>query len=832
LHLQYAASVDVNLLRIRRLTNLLGRILANWLLGWSIVCSSTSGQLPFFSGAEGYGGTFSGSAPPAGWFSNATVYHVTNLNDSGLGSLRAAFVQNTANKIIVFDVAGTIQLTSGSLDIRNLANYYVAGQTAPGPVTIYGHTTQITHSSNLNNSNIALRYLSFRKGSGEGEDAITFSGGSGVQDTGRGSSMILDHVSASWSEDEVLSVANNNTNVTVQYSMITDSLTSDHAYGSLIRPRIDSQVTFHHNLYGNDKSRNPRPGTYYGEELTLDFRNNVVYNWTDRAGYTGGAGEPNAPTENVNLNYVGNYLVAGPSTPAGTRSQTAYTKDIGGDPVNLKVFQSGNVIDSDHDAIRDGVDTGWGMFRVSNGTAFPESDKMALPFPAPAVTTQSAVAAYESVLRYVGNHWWSRDAIDARIIGNVQNNTNPPGGIGAPAPDPVELSTLLNSPAIARPASWDTDQDGMPNEWEALHGLNPNSNLDFNLDFDNDGYINLLEYLDDAGAFPSPRPIVFEGGTSNRYAQITNWKTDDGGITTGSHWQPSRFDEAQINSGTVVVDAVGQHAGTLRVGSIPGSNATLHVTSGRLAVDDELAVGGPGANAAVNLSGGELSATVLNKHDMSTFNVTGGLLQADTVNFDLTVSGGTLGASKVDGKSIVNGDLMIASGAIQFRLASSFVADMFEVHGDLALGGRLDVVPLGGYSPTDGDNWQIIAAENILGSFSSISPGYNVRREGNSLRLFFGAAPVALAGDYNDDGVVDAADYIIWRKALESGSELPNETESLGAVDHEDYAAWRNNFGAMRSTETASGTAIPEPSAWIMAFLVLVRQICARSAIR
>ena len=80
--------------------------------------------------------------------------------------------------------------------------------------------------------------------------------------TGRGTNMILDHVSASWAEDEILSVANNNTNVTVQYSMINDALVSNHAYGSLIRPRIDSNVTFHHNLYANNASRQARFGTY------------------------------------------------------------------------------------------------------------------------------------------------------------------------------------------------------------------------------------------------------------------------------------------------------------------------------------------------------------------------------------------------------------------------------------------------------------------------------------------------------------------------------------------------------------------------------------------
>ena len=199
---------------------------------------------------------WSGTAPAAGWFSNATVYHVTNLNDSGAGSLRGAFQENSTNKIIVFDVAGTINLTTDNLDIKNLSNYYIAGQTAPGPVTVYGDMTQLTHSGDKKNRNVVLRYMSFRKGTGDNADAITFAG------SGLGTNMILDHVSGSWSEDEILSVANNNTNVTVQYSMIHDALVNNHAYGSLIRPRIDSNVTFHHNLYANNASRQARFGTY------------------------------------------------------------------------------------------------------------------------------------------------------------------------------------------------------------------------------------------------------------------------------------------------------------------------------------------------------------------------------------------------------------------------------------------------------------------------------------------------------------------------------------------------------------------------------------------
>ncbi len=96
-------------------------------------------------GAEGFGGTFTGTAPAGGWFSNATVYHVTTtVDDLGSdgkgapGTLRGAFRENTANKIIVFDVGGTITLND-NLDIKNVQNYYIAGQTAPSPVTVYGN---------------------------------------------------------------------------------------------------------------------------------------------------------------------------------------------------------------------------------------------------------------------------------------------------------------------------------------------------------------------------------------------------------------------------------------------------------------------------------------------------------------------------------------------------------------------------------------------------------------------------------------------------------------------------------------------------------------------
>ena len=142
------------------------------------------GQMPSFPGAEGFGGSFAGEMPAAGWFSGGSVYHVTTVEDlvdsSGRplqGTLRGGFwnyanpsqpKQNASNRIVVFDVGGVFQLTQGSLDIKNVDGIYVAGQTAPTPVTVYGNTTQITKSSNTVTQNVVLRYMTCREGSGDG----------------------------------------------------------------------------------------------------------------------------------------------------------------------------------------------------------------------------------------------------------------------------------------------------------------------------------------------------------------------------------------------------------------------------------------------------------------------------------------------------------------------------------------------------------------------------------------------------------------------------------------------------------------------------------------
>jgi hypothetical protein len=272
----------------------------------------------------------------------------------------------------------------------------------------------------------------------------------------------------------VISVAgstNHATNVTVQYSTMSEALTNGHQYGSLIRMNQNASVTYSHNLYSNNASRNPRPGSYDSTTLNFEFNNNVVYNWTDRAGYSGGSSE--GLTEFVNMNYLGNYLIAGPSTVGNARRSIAFTRDASNSPIAITTYQSGNKIDSTAGATRDGVDSGWGMFANSDGTTttpYPDSAKAASPFAYPMTNPDSADTAYGKVISSVGAFPYARTATDQRLINQVLTYT---GTAALLAPNATEWNDILNAPMTTRPAGWDTDRDGMPDTWEIARGFNP-----------------------------------------------------------------------------------------------------------------------------------------------------------------------------------------------------------------------------------------------------------------------------------------------------------------------------------------------------------------------
>ncbi|MGB7158195.1 MAG: autotransporter-associated beta strand repeat-containing protein, partial [Tepidisphaeraceae bacterium] len=426
-----------------------------------------------------------------------------------------------------------------------------------------------------------------------------------------------------------LSVANNNTNVTVQYSIIAESLNhDDHGFGSLIRPRINSNVTFHHNLYANNKSRNPRLGTYDEMTLTQEFCNNVIYNSSDRNGYAGGSSE--AEQEHVQLNYVGNYVVAGPSSASNINKVFLIDKNV-----DVNAYQSGNFIDFDKQVnpggTPNGADLGWGAWQklatATDSNFVQEANPIAIP-PAKATVTQSAIDAYWQVLNYVGNAWNDRSAVDARLVNNVKTNTG--AVINDAAAITAEYDAILAAPTVTRPAGFDADNDGMSDAWESSHGgavLSPTG------DFDNDGYSNIEEYVNDLGAIPASRAIGWNGAASGRYALNGNWDT----------WQPSRFDTVNVNSGKAVIDAVGQHAGTLTIGQ-SSSAGEVEVTGGWLDVASAVDIGSAGGagSGKLRLTGGSVAiGNALNLNTTGTVILGGGTLAlngAGTFNWN----GGTV----------------------------------------------------------------------------------------------------------------------------------------------------------------------------------------------
>jgi hypothetical protein len=200
------------------------------------------------------------------------------------------------------------------------------------------------------------------------------------------------------------------------------------------------------------------------------------------------------------------------------------------------------------------------------------------------------------------------------------------------------------------------------------------------------------------------------------------------------------------------------------------------------------------------------------------------------VGFSLVNNGGTLAPGNSPGQTLIVGDFTTNSGALEIELASAASYDAVSVMGDTVLGGNLVVKLLNGFAPTGADSFTILQstlAGSISGTFANLTNGrvsidgadgsFLVTVGANNVTLSnFSLAPPVLAGDYNDDGLVDATDYIVWRKLVGTNATLPNETVSPGEVDEEDFNAWTQNFGSSDSSGNGSDAAAPEPASWLL----------------
>ena len=509
----------------------------------ALMSAAALAQAPAFPGAEGHGRYVTGGR-------GGKVIHVTNLNDKGTGSFRAAVTGNS-KKIIVFDVAGVIPLAS---DLTIGSNTTILGQTAPSPgITLRYYTVRPE-------DNCIIRFIRLRRGQekdiNDGADATWQRNKTGI---------IFDHCSFSWSIDEVASFYDNN-NFTMQWCTVAESLTNPghskgaHGYGGIWGGKLAS---FHHNFVGHLMNRGPRfNGARYGwtgytsnkdydtykwenpvQAENVDFRNCVMYNAQGTCYGGPGGGQ---------INIVNNYFKAGPShslkskTLNGIKVSVSSGKERGSQDritqvtvsnsgnsdkkhpeyyeMTSRYFISGNTTETTKGTVTKNQD--WKGVVYDKGTYTYNGErysadkknfygdaiahqtidgvscvkiKMDNPAPTGEVTTHSAAEAFSKVLAYGGASLY-RDEIDARYMEEAKTGTAQYKGSITQSPGIIDKVSDVNGytestfGTASRPADFDTDKDGIPDAWELANGLNPNDDSDaLTYSLDGKGYYTNLE---------------------------------------------------------------------------------------------------------------------------------------------------------------------------------------------------------------------------------------------------------------------------------------------------------------------------------------------------
>ena len=432
-------------------------------------------QIIAFPGAEGFGKYAKGARASA----SPTVYHVTNLNDSGIGSFRDAV--SASNRIVVFDIAGVINITSR---IVVSSNIYIAGQTAPGEgITVYGNGFSYSGANN-----VICRYLRMRMGNiGEsGKDACGIA---------NGSNMIFDHVSVSWGRDETFSISGNECiNITIQNSIISQGLMA-HSAGGLIQ--TDGGVTLYRNAYIDNGTRNNKI------KGVNQYVNNLVYNWDSGAYIMGGDSEGESFA-----NAVSNYFIKGPSDGVSPMS---------GANEKYHIYASDNW----HDGNKNGKFDGY-LIPQSEYSGGP--DFQATPYPYPALPTWPATSLIDSVLPGVGASLPYRDLADYYVIDELKSY----GKKGY-------LITNETENPIGTPAQWsmwtgtkrtDTDNDGIPDTWETANGLNPGLASDA-VKAASNGYLNIENYINSiTGSYSQEflrAPLCLKADSTSQISISLSW---------------------------------------------------------------------------------------------------------------------------------------------------------------------------------------------------------------------------------------------------------------------------------------------------------------------
>jgi pectate lyase len=439
--------------------------------------SSVPMQLPAFPGAEGFGAFTTGGR-------GGKVIEVTNLNDSGRGSLREA-INTEGPRIVIFRAAGTIELDSGLI----IANPYItiAGQTAPGGgITLRGINSQIEALIKVETHDVVIRFLTLRAGppsAGDGLEII-------ASDAHENYNVVIDHNSVSWAVNRNLTTWYDAHEISIQWNIFAEGLNCSihpkgcHSKGVLLGGYASDEnkdkpgagnISFHHNLMAHNGERNPL--------ITLsgvtDVVNNVTYNPFGSFSHV----DFQQQLVVIPANYVGNYFKPGANT-----DPNKYGIDIASQKIlGAEIFVLGNIGPRRLDDTQPDID-------VVDPNARPYV--VAFRHPAASIKTTSALEAYDQVLADAGANaglgcdgtfYSRRDVIDARIVNDVRN------GLGKIIDDPSEVGGWLAIPQ-AIPCA-DFDQDGISDGWEEQHGFNSHDPADASMDVDGDGYTNIEEYI-------------------------------------------------------------------------------------------------------------------------------------------------------------------------------------------------------------------------------------------------------------------------------------------------------------------------------------------------
>jgi hypothetical protein len=319
-----------------------------------------------FPGADGYAAHVTGGR-------GGSVYHVTNLEDSGPGSFRDGVKEG--HRTIVFDVGGYIELKSA---LSVASDITIAGQTAPGQ----GIGTRNYEVSFSKSKNVIVRYIRFRQGNTEKQDRKS------ALAVYEASDMIFDHVSVEWGRWDCVDM-NKSINITMQYCIIGQGV-APQRFGCLCQSQ---NVTFSHNLWINNHSRNPKA------KGTVQYVNNVVYNYGGAGGFIEGHSAADSYDDVVN-----NYFIAGPSTAKGRPFELGTPTD--------KVYSAGNFLDTNMNGILDGrpvTDEDLGHITVQKE-----------PFSKLELQIDSAADACAKVVAGAGCSL-HRDAIDQSLIDQVKS---------------------------------------------------------------------------------------------------------------------------------------------------------------------------------------------------------------------------------------------------------------------------------------------------------------------------------------------------------------------------------------------------------------------------